>query len=300
MPFAETRFRVRRGRVARAVDRQQVAAVEVCRWRDVGERQQRRQQVNVTHLPRHRRTRRNAGSGEHQRHVQRRVVQQHPVFGLAVLAEALAMIACHRDHRAPTKLRRQRIEHDGDAVVGRRDLGVVGPAGETGRECGRWIVRRVRVVEVNPEEEGRCSSPQPCRGTPRHFRRAPLERRHRQVLPAGAFEAVVVRVEPARHPGRSPEHERPDDGPRVIAGVVQQRAERRHALQPEPLVVHDPVVGGIQPGQDGRMRRQRQRSVRCRICEHRPRTRKRAQRRCCGGRALGPQAVGAKGVDRDK
>ena len=89
----------------------------------------------------------------HQRHPQRRLVEQHAVRPLAVLAEPLAMIPRDDDERAiEIGVFTQRFEHHVELRVGVRDLAVVRRS-RPRRELRRRRVGRVRIVKVDPHEE---------------------------------------------------------------------------------------------------------------------------------------------------
>ena len=100
--------------------------------------------------------RRLSRSGDDQRHAQGRVVEQHSVRALAVVAKPFSVIARDDDERAVhLAMRAQPLEHARDLFVRERDLAIVRRARPRG-EPRRRRVRRVRIVEVNPDEEG-CS-----------------------------------------------------------------------------------------------------------------------------------------------
>ena len=96
--------------------------------------------------------------------MQHRVVDQVGVAGLAVLAEALAVIGGDRDDRvreAPAALEAR--EQAAELLVHVGDLAVVGPRREARREGLRRLVGRVRVVVVDPQEERPVGLAQPGR-----------------------------------------------------------------------------------------------------------------------------------------
>ena len=96
------------------------------------------------------------GPRHDQRDAQRRLVEQQPVRRLAVLAERLAVVGQHRHQRVARRApgRAQRVEHAADLRVREGDLAVVGPPAKRSRYGARRRVGRVRVVEVDPREEG--------------------------------------------------------------------------------------------------------------------------------------------------
>src|SRR5205814_2297693 len=113
---------------------------------------------------------------------------------LAVLAEALAVIAGDGDNRRPIArlARAQTREQLADDRVVVRDLAVVGPAGERGRERRRRIVGVVWIVEVQPREK----RPPVGRG----LVEPALHRRCGVAAATFELEAIVVAVEAAREP----------------------------------------------------------------------------------------------------
>src|SRR6266542_5586441 len=90
---------------------------------------------------------------------------------LAVIAESLTVIPGNDDDR-PIALSRsiQPLEHARDLRVGERDLAVVGASARLCEELLRRIVRRMRIVEMNPREERlRSGAPEPAeRGVHHH------------------------------------------------------------------------------------------------------------------------------------
>ena len=96
-----------------------------------------------------------ARTREEEGNAERGLVDQHRVGHLAVLAQRLAVVGQHRHHRVALVARRlDRVEHAADLLVGEGDLAVVGPARERALVGLGGIVGRVRVVEVQPGEEG--------------------------------------------------------------------------------------------------------------------------------------------------
>jgi len=119
------------------------------------ERQERRGEVDEAHRGRDHPPGRQAGAPDQQGDVKRRLVEEEPVRGLAVLAQALAVVGGDGDDRAgreaPALERGEETPHLG---VGEGDLAVVGAPGMARGPGGGWRVRGVGVVEVDPEEEG--------------------------------------------------------------------------------------------------------------------------------------------------
>jgi hypothetical protein len=214
-----------------------------------------------------------------QRHAKRRVVEQHAVRPLAVIAESLAMVAGHHDDRpALERDRVQPLQHSGHLRIGVGDLGVVAGSRVDG-DARRRIVGRVGIVEVEPDEEwslvlGAWSLVRP-RSLVRPSSLVPyLQPRGRAIdddrrWPFGleafggvriAWDLIVVGVESAREAEAAIEHERADERGGAVAGRFEQRGDGwmgRVGLI--DAVFADAVLRWKQAGQDRRVRRQRQR-----------------------------------------
>ena len=103
----------------------------------------------LTHHPRAEKT----GRVEDEGHAQRGLVGEDPVGGLAVLAQAFAVVA-GQDHEgaAVAALREERLEQGLEQRVREGDLAVVEVRGEArGERLGRHV-GEVGLVEVNPQE----------------------------------------------------------------------------------------------------------------------------------------------------
>lgn len=93
-----------------------------------------------------------AGEADHEWHVQRRVVNEEPVLGLAVVAD-------DGDERPVVEpLLPQPAEERAQVRAGELDLAVVRAPGVARAVRLRRGVRVVRIAQVNPREEGRGSS----------------------------------------------------------------------------------------------------------------------------------------------
>ena len=205
-----------------------------------------------------------AGRGDDQRHPQRRVVEQHAVRALAMVAQSFAVIAGNDDDGTSHQpARAERVEQARELRVGVCDLAVVRRRGPRA-ELGRRIVRGVGIVEVDPQKkwlmaDGRWLAAEPGE-------RAVDDRRRRSL----GFEAIgrvgiardliVVGVEPLRQAEAAIEHERADKRRGLVAGVLQSPRDRLVRLgQRVDPVFADAVRRRQQPGVNRRVRRQGQR-----------------------------------------
>ena len=157
------------------------------------------------------------------------------------------------------------LQHASELAIDERYLTVVWRGPEALRDVGRRLVRRVRIVVVQPEE--------PAWRLPAGSRREPLERRVRagvrrtldvrrstRIVPAR--EVVLVLLEPAIESEPAIERKARHDGPRSVARlpeVLRGRPDGRS--QHESAVVAEPVAERRQPGEDRCVRWARQRRV---------------------------------------
>src|SRR6185503_2039337 len=199
------------GRIAarRAADHRGDAFTVGARRGYSGERRQRRQDVDGADLLLDRPAgMRAAGQPHDPRDAQRRLVEEHPVLLLAVLTEALAVIGDDGDDGAvEARVAFERGDQPADAGVDVGDLAVVRRCLEARVEWRRWLVRRVRVVEVHPGEEWlRAAAVQPGERRVDHRVAAPL---HLQLLAvAEAWKLRVEQVEALREAVGRAEDER--------------------------------------------------------------------------------------------
>jgi len=168
-------------------ERHQRPSVRIRQRRPIGEIQQRGRQIDPAHERRDPAAGREAPAPrDDHRDAERRFVDEHGVRVLAVLAEALAVIADDRDdRRRETAGTIQPVEHRSDHFIVERDLAVVEASGKRLAERRRRIVGVMRVVQVKPREERRGRA-----GVHVH----PVERRGRRPVAAPLEpHAVVVR-----------------------------------------------------------------------------------------------------------
>ena len=198
----------------------------------------------------------------------------------------------------------QLLKKAADDRVGRGDLAVVGGAvaGEEG--LGR-DVRSVRLVDVKQEKERLLG----LLGDPLNRPRGRLLSRP---LVAGALpsasraDGVVIEVEEGSEPRLVPEDVRRNRGPRHVAVLLQvgRHVADHLAIEEEPGVVADPVLGRERTREKRGMRRKRQGNGRVRIREDPRLAREGVERRrfdlrvAVGGEAIRPECVNGNENDR--
>jgi len=199
---------------------------------------------------------------EDEGHVRHAVVDEKAVRGLAVVAQALAVIAHHDDDRLLVEpASAQQVEHAPDLAVGKRHLTVVRVPLVARRERLGRAVRRVRIVEVNPREERRVPGPvDPRQGLVHHLVGGPLDRRQRHGPRLGEVEVVEVGVEALVGPPLRVEDVGGHERARPVPALLEHLGER-DLLGPEeePAVVAHAVLGRELPGEDARVHGQRER-----------------------------------------
>ena len=197
--------------------------------RQPGEAEQRRGQPPRRGGRRDDAARNDAGTRNHERHLERCPIEKDAVLLLAVLAEHLPMVTDGRDDPMPAP--GQTREEATDLPIDVRDLPVVALRRAAPRPIPRRLVRSVGVVVVHPQEVG----------APGRKSRCPLERGAghglgvalRVALLAGLLgdDRVVVYPEPAGQSESAVENPRGDHR----AGRVSPSAERgrqcRHVLR---------------------------------------------------------------------
>ena len=238
----------------------------------------------------------NGRDRHHQRHAQGRVIRQHPVRELAVIAEPFAVIAGHRHHGVLDLAGgAQPGQHARDLRVGEGDLAVVGVAAGFFQELLRRIVGRVRIVEMNPGKE-RLAAAVP----------EPLQRGiDDDVASAFGFEPrgaggiarhpIVVGVEADRQAEPAIEDVGADKRAGAIARVVKGARERRPSGERD-AVQADAVFSRQRAGHDRGVGRKRQRHRAARVAEAHAARRQPVDRR----RQAAPDPVRAQGVDGDE
>jgi hypothetical protein len=176
---------------------------------------------------------------------------------LAVLAQHLAVVAEHRDHRAvEPPVARERVQDAAELRVGVGDLGVVG-ARERAREARRVVpwrgVRGVRVVEMDPEKERLLLVlAEPAQRLVHRLVAGPLDRVHPGLLLVAAqVEVVEVAGEALIDAPARVEHEGGHEPARAVAPCRQRLGERRLVGgQVVAAVVADTVARGEGAGEE--------------------------------------------------
>jgi hypothetical protein len=205
-----------------------------------------------------------------ERDLQRLAVEEHAVFRLSMLAEALAVVRQEHDQGLVVDaLFLQQREEAPDDGIGRRDLAVVGPLLVAALERLRRLVGSVRLVEVEKGKHGLAG------GRLRQPRRELLFRLVPRPLDAadgqgalGRLHVVVVEVEAARDAADRFQDEA-GHGPAGRVARFPQQLGQRGNLRTQAIadIVVDAVVGGHASRQDRRVRRERERGLRVRLLE---------------------------------
>jgi hypothetical protein len=273
-------------------------AVETLGHRDAGEAEDGGHHVDETHRAVVA-SRDDPVTGNDERHAQRTVVEQHAVRGLAVLAEALSVVARDNHDLRATRVA-DRGEQAGHLGIDVGDFSIVGHAARAGEMLSRWCIRHVRIVEVHPEED-RCRR-WPCDAAPprdgaidhlagRTFGLEPFRR------PRLSPNPIVVLVEAAREPEPAIEHVGADERAGAVSSGPEGRGERGNTPV-EAMVAVDPhaVRRRGHPRHDAGVGRERQRCHGARVREPASAVGEAVQ----GGCDVGAQPVGAPGVDGDQ
>ncbi|MFO0980451.1 MAG: hypothetical protein U1E76_01690 [Planctomycetota bacterium] len=259
---------------------------------DVDRGEHGRHHVDQPHDARLALLRGHARAAEDEGHVQRRLVDQMAMGVLAVLAQALAVVGGDHHHRVlELAARAQMIEQATQLVIEECDLAIVGPGRELLAERRGWIVWRMRVVVVCPQEpRPRIGVLQPRDGAVGDLIGAPFGA-HGIVAVEALVETVARRERHARNHRAG-----------AIAGSAQHVGDRGRAfLEPEDAVVAHAVRERPQRREDRRMARQRGGHLRDRVLEQHSGARHGIDVR--GGRAtiaVAPEMVGARRVERDQ
>src|SRR5260370_918618 len=179
-------------------------------------------------------------------------------------------------------------------------------AGKEVAEGWRWLIGLVGVVEVEPHEEGgggalAAVAFQPAKESERRAV-APALRFEPRSQRGGLLHPIVVGVEAVREAEPTVEKERADEGRRAIATVAEDRGQGGEALREvEGAVVPDAVLEGIERGQDGRMRGQRDGGGGHGVLEAHPLGGQAVEARCPGAAvSAAPEAVCARRVEADE
>jgi hypothetical protein len=239
---------------------------------------------------------------DQQRNAKHRVVDEESVRALAVIAETLAVIADGDDHGSIQQAARvEKASDPADLRVDERDLAEVRPAGESVSVRFGRVVRRVRIVKVNPTEEaGRSNGLEPRQRVIRDVISRPLHLAQRRRVVLRQIEIIKVGIEALRDSPRSIEHVRADESTGRESAIAQPLGERRLAVgEKESAVVAHAVGRRKLAGEDRRMRRQRERRRRDRLLEEDPFARKPIEiRRRDAIEAVRVDAIGARRIQR--
>jgi hypothetical protein len=227
------------------------------------------------------------------RHAQRAVVEEQPVGFLAVLAQALAVVRRHDDHRVVQDPRRPEVVEEAlELRVGVRDVTVVQAFGEARAVLRRRKVRNARVVELHPDEE------RPALDLVDRLDRVGDD----ELSGPGQAFRLGVAIEPLLQADVPREDVRPDRrGGRIPLRLQVLRERRRRVKELEAAVVPHAVRRRVEAGEDRHMRRKRQWGDGDRLGEDRALARELIDAGCPGeGIAVAPEVVGPGRLQRDE
>ena len=244
------------------------------------------------------------GRAEDEGNAGRCLVDEEAVAGLPVFAEALAMVADRDDDRVsgPVVVI-EPLEEAADLGVHVGDLAEVGTVPVALGPRLRRFVWRVRVVVVDPGEEARIGGlVEPRQRGVGYLAGRPLDLVERHAHGVVDVEVVEVVVEALGDPPLRVEHERRHEAAGAQPLVAQDLGQDDVlVVEVEAAVVPNPVRGRILPGEDRRVRRQRQRRHRLRLLEQHPLSRQPIQmRRLDIPEPIGPDPVRPRRVQRDQ
>jgi hypothetical protein len=245
--------------------------------------------------------RRHPGAGQEKRDVQRRLVEEHGVGDLAVLAERLPVIGQHGHHRIRLVPRGpQPLEHPAELRVRVGDLTVVRPPREL-RPIGLGrVVGSMGIVEVHPDEERRVRGRrQPAEGRVDHVARGTLGPRPRD---RAVLEVLAEGVEALPEAEGGGDGVGAHEGRGAVPAALEERGQGlMFRVEREDDVVADPVHGRVEAGEDRGMRGSGHRHRALRLLEAHAAGGERVQARRPGrGVAVRAHVVRAEGVDGDE
>jgi hypothetical protein len=239
--------------------------------------------------------------GDDKRHAKRPFVREQAVRVLAVFAQALAVIG-RDDHQGWPGQRLEAIEKRSKGVVGPRDLPIVRPIGVLGAERLGRRIGRVRIEDMHPPEKALALAGDlvnPGNSARDDHIGRPFGHRERRIS-AELGDLVVVDIEAAGQAKSFRQRKTADERPGGEACGLEPSGQRRRVVSDAiAAVVADAVLIREQPGQDGRVRRQRHDRVRVREVEARAARGEPVQIGRLGAAAVGAKNVGAKGIDGD-
>ena len=229
-----------------------------------------------------------------------RLVGEQAVRALAVLAQALAVVAGEDDQRPRRGRLQERNEQGPQRGVGGGDLTYVGGTAIAGRVRLRGHVGGVRLVDMDPAEGGAAVAlGEPAARRGHRLLAAPLGQGQGSIR---SGEPVVVDVEPAAEAEARVQGEGADERARPVSSRLEEGGEGRPvAREAEAGVVAHAVLEGQPAGQDVGVRGQGDDVVGVGLPEDHARGGQAVQVGSrARGRAVGAQRVGAEGVDGDE
>ena len=221
-----------------------------------------------------------------------------------MITETFAMIGEHDNQSlAIVPGGAQCVQHPSNLGIGKRDLPVVGPAGEPIGKRRRRIVGCVRIVEMQPGKEWRAARSavgcEPGDGGISDLVRTPLRA---LIDRAGLVEFLVELVETLAEPEGGRNRVRAHERGGAIPARFQSRGQCRMArAEREHNVAAHAVRRRIVAGENRRMRRRRERRRRLHLIEAHAAGRERVDHgRRAARSAVGADVIGAQRIDGDE
>jgi hypothetical protein len=182
------------------------------------------------------------------------VVDEDAVRDFSVIPKTLAVIAGQDDRRALATCA-DRVEQPAHLLIRHRDLVVVPLDGASARRAPRVAVGRVRLEQVDPQEEAAAARvPQPGERFIDDLAARPFV----EELPVCvARHPVAVEVEPSRDAEPPIERKRRHEGPGGEASLFEDACQHRHIVSRLHTVVPRTVTRRVAPRQQARVRGQR-------------------------------------------
>ena len=272
-------------------------------WRQADELHQRGRHVDEAHSSSHPDPfGQDAFPAHDERHVHRRVVGEHPVRLLAVLAEALAVVRREDDERILHRtVLAERRDEPAQGVVGVGHLsGIVVPRVPVAK-CGWGGVRGVGIVQMNESEPSRSLRfPDPGKRRCEDVVGASL--RDREIVErARVAVEIVVELEPLVDSKARVERKRSQEGRGAIAHALESFRDGGLSIR-EPIgsVIPDLVRERVPSGKDRCVGRQGDGHVRNGALEHDPAFPQRVGERSFHLSPVRSEMIRPKGVHADQ
>src|SRR6266567_2380564 len=166
-----------------------------------------------------------------QRHVDSSVVDKKTVFVFAVFAQRLAVIAQKRNQAIVIELvKLQPCDQSPEFMIRIGDLSVIQMAAVLGAIRLRWVIRTVRIVQVQPEKKRPARILlEPRQGASHAFARATINQPQISVDEGFGRERVVVEIKSASQAPTAVENEGADHRARSVPVLLKRLRDRAKA-----------------------------------------------------------------------